>query len=133
MTTVLTSMLKPAPTGEPTPRPDHLNPEIKMEVKLDTGVVLCHCEDPLRVGSHKDRHVTFWPDKHCWVKFYNRNVFGVPDEELKANAKKELHVADGFVGETDYTFSEDKPTTAATGVTESPTPGPKSGPKIVVP
>jgi hypothetical protein len=132
MTTVLTSMLRPAPTGERTPRPDGLNPEIGMEVKLKTGVVICHCEDPLHVGSHKDRHVTFWPDKHCWVKFYNMNVFGVPYEEL-ANEKKEFHVADGFVGETDYTFSEDKPTTAATEVTERPIPSPKSGPKIVVP
>jgi len=133
MTTVLTHKLTPFPTGEKTPTPDGLNPEMRIEVKLDTGKAVCHCEDPLRVGSHKNRNVTFVPDKHCWVIFTNPSVFGKPHEELIANGKGKLPVADQFVGETYYTFSEDKPTTATAGVTETQTPASKSPPKIVVP
>lgn len=122
--------LKTGTTNVPAPRPDGKN----LLINIDVGTATYHCQPVEHVGTHKNRYVGFQPDEHCWVIFTNEAVFGKKQVELfpnKEDTRNNLHVADGFVGETYYTIT-DAPITGpagVAGVAEKPTPVPKSPPQ----
>jgi len=65
-------------TGEAAPRPDGKN----LWIKIDVGTATFHCGPVERVGTGKNRHVTFHPDTPCKLYFSNFEVFQTNEKQL---------------------------------------------------
>ena len=99
--------------GGPAPRHDGKNLLIKIDVGPDTAMFHCHARE--HVGTHNERHVHFFADKHCWLIFSNKEAFSVDYLELKPKCKTPAPVLDEtYEEETECAICVEPVTTKAT-------------------
>jgi len=123
--------LKTVVTSEPAPRLDGQNLFIKIEVGPDEATF--HCQDLEHVGTHSQRHVLFWANKHCWLIFTNRSVFNRDYLELLEGVNVAAQVSDQIrAAETGYNARVTAKTAKAAKMMKAAVV-PKHGPVIVVP
>ena len=121
---LITQCFPPAAT-----RPDGKNLLIKIEVGSE--IAKFHCIAPEHAGTHRQRHVLFEADKHCWVMF-TESVFTEDFLELPKGESVPAWIAEGKQGQTDCII---RVKAAKTGkvVTMKAMPAVNHGPVIVVP
>lgn len=112
------------------PRHDGKNLLIKIDVGFDKAIV--HSQTPEHVGTHKERHVLFCADKHCWLIFSKSEVFNAEYLELQPGVRTPAQVSnDPQERKTDYVVRVEAPKT--TNVAKMAKTAPMHGPVIVVP
>lgn len=116
--------------GPAAQKPDGKNLLIKIEVGSDEAKF--HCVQPEYTGAHKQRHVLFEADKHCWVMFTNETLFTEKFLELPKGETVPAWIADGKQGETDCVIRVEAGKTGKV-VTMKAMPAVNHGPVIVVP
>jgi hypothetical protein len=118
-------------TNTPAPRHDGKNLFIQIDVRSDDAML--HCQESEHVGTHKQRHVLFCANKHCWLIFTNKSVFTERYLELTKGEEVPAHVADDThdVG-TDCAIRV-SPTKPAKAAKKMAIAAPFHGPVIVVP
>jgi len=119
-------------SGVPAPRHDGKNLFIEIDVRSDEAVF--HCQDPEHVGTHKQRHVLFCANKHCWLIFTNPLVFTEPYLELMKGEDQAAQVSDKTTKvETSYRIRVDPAEAAKVAKMMNAATTPKRPPVIVVP
>jgi hypothetical protein len=119
-------------SGDPAPRHDGKNLFIEIDVRSNEAVF--HCQDPEHVGTHKQRHVLFCANKHCWLIFTNPSVFTEPYLELMKGEDQAAHVLDETAKvETSYRIRVSAAKTAKAAKMMNAVTTPKRPPVIVVP
>lgn len=70
--------------------------ERNLLLRIDVGEnsATVHCREFERVGAHKKRTVTFWPDKACKLQFDEAGVFGLTDCDLPGGKPTTLPIGD---------------------------------------
>jgi hypothetical protein len=123
--------LKTVVTYEPAPRLDGENLFIKIEVGSDEATF--HCQDQEHVGTHSQRHVLFWTNKHCWLIFSNKSVFNRDYLELPEGVNVAAQISDQLrAAETGYNIRVTAKTAKTAKMMKAATAA-KHGPVIVVP
>ena len=118
-------------TGIPAPRYDGKNLLITLDVGSDNAVL--HCQDPEHVGTHKQRHVLFCANEHCWLIFDNKLVFPDGYLELEKDENSPAHVSDDTRKAETRIVDVIVARTAKAAKIVKTAPDAKHGPVIVVP
>ena len=117
--------------GAQAPRYDGKNLLITLDVGSDNAVL--HCQDPEHVGTHKQRHVLFCANEHCWLIFENKSVFTEDYLELEKDENTPAYVSDDTQkAETRFVVRVSAASAAKVAKIVN-TPAVKHGPVIVVP
>lgn len=77
-----------------TAAPRHDGKNLFMQIDVRSGDAMLHCQEPEHVGTHKQRHVLFCANKHCWVIFTDKSVFIEEYLELAKGEEVPAHIAD---------------------------------------
>jgi hypothetical protein len=82
--------LMSSPTGEAAP---HDGENLVIHIDLGPSAEF-HCQDTEHVGTHNQRYVLFSANKHCWLLFTNKSVFGEEYVELQEGETARVYVSD---------------------------------------
>jgi hypothetical protein len=119
-------------TGDPATRYDGKNLLITIDVGPD--IATFHCAEKEHAGTHKQRHVLFCANEHCWLIFSPKSVFTVAYLELAKGENVPAYVMDGTDQvSTSCSIRVVVPKTSKAAKMMKAVPNAKQGPVIFVP